>query len=545
MKMQEKRSSFLMGRTALILLVLLAVLLNTGVFLLPSRIGRLDTSRDGTYTLSDQIKRFLNGMEREVTVYVLDADGSDMKLEYFLDVMDEQSDKLRIKPIKSKSNRELLQSVGINVSDETTEEQWASLQYSMIVESDRRKQAILYPDLFYYINENTTLNQAGITQMSMSEYSSYLQQFNSYAQQSSEYATYLTALVEDSHLYFQGEALLAEVIEYVSAEYIPISYVLTGHGEADISSLLVGDLLSSTGISYQTLTVSAEAGIPQDAASILVLAPTSDYSEQEIAAMKAYLARGGQMTFVTGEANLSMPNLMALMAEYGMTAETGFVGEEITVETESETETESDGENTEGNGEEAESQTKTEISYTVSATINMNHDALAAVGTTTSIVTAVTNGNAILFGDAKGLTAIYSTSDEAFIGENTAEKATRILAASAEASGKGRLVWFTGAESFLTPSETYETAYLEAQSGTGDTDAVNAMVNNAACLGMLLEWTDLLYESELMLPDATLYDTEYLTTTDSHLGVAIACTIVLPLVIGAAGVLIWYKRKHA
>ena len=81
MEKQKKASTFLAGRAVLILLVLVAVLLNTGAFLLPSHVGRLDMTRSGTYTLSDQVKEFLSGLERDVTVYVLDADGSDKKLD--------------------------------------------------------------------------------------------------------------------------------------------------------------------------------------------------------------------------------------------------------------------------------------------------------------------------------------------------------------------------------------------------------------------------------------------------------------------------------
>lgn len=541
MKQQRKSSAFLAGKAVLILLVLAAVLLHTGAFLLPSYVGRLDLSGTETYTLSDQVKEFLANLERDVTVYVLDADGSDKKLEYFMDTLDDHSDRLKVRSIKAKKNMALLNSVGIAVGDQTTEAQWDSLQYSIIVESDVRKQVLLYPDLFYYINDNTTLNQLGITQMTMSKYSSYVQQFNQYAQQDSQYATYLNYLIADSHLYFQGEALLSQAIEYVEAEYIPVSYVLTGHGEADMTQVLLGELCSSAGIAYQTLTLNAKSGIPQDAASILVLAPTSDYTPQEIQAMTEFLERGGQMTFVTGEEHLSMPNLMSLMAAYGMNASAGSVGEEITVTVESETETEGE--------EKAEPETKTEIRYSVDVTVNTQHDALAEIASGSLVKTTITNGNAIRFGESGDfsllLRPIFSTSTDAFIGENTAEKGTQILGASAENAKGAHLVWLTGAESFLATVSEYQAAYVEAQSGVSDGAELNAMISNAACVGMMMGWTELSYESDLLLPDATLHDTQYLTTTDSHMGIAIAFTVILPVVIGAAGVLIWYKRKKA
>jgi hypothetical protein len=117
--------------------------------------------------------------------------------------------------------------------------------------------------------------------------------------------------------------------------------------------------------------------------------------------LRAYLRRGGQITVLTDEENLAMPNLMSLMAAYGMSAEKGAVGEAITVK--------------DNAAQEGENLEKTEFSSSVAVKVNTQHEALASLDQLSSLQTpTITGGNAIsMQKDAQPsllLTALLTTS---------------------------------------------------------------------------------------------------------------------------------------
>ena len=452
---------------------------------------------------------------------------------------------------------------------EFTEEERASLQYSLIVESEKRITVLDYYDLFYYMTANSALNQMGFTKMSESEYLEAIQMFNQYmssADYAEQAATYLSYLLYDTSRYFRGEAMLVTAIEYVLADVIPAQYYLTGHGETALEGTLIEEMLDLYGDGYLPLDLTNVDAIPEDASSVLVLAPTSDYTEGEVRMMKNYLERGGSMVFVTNEANLSMPNLMSLMAAYGMSALPGAVGEEVAVPEEElgETEASTDSEattDTEGaedtaetgasdeTGEGADAGTEngldampTKLTYTVDVVVNTDHDSLADLAMETSLAPAVTNGNSILFSGSDDpsliCTALFSTSKDAFIGEATEERGTRILAAAAENANGAHLTWFTGAESFTIRSDSMTNDNL-------------GQLYCDFCLYAVMGWTGLTYESALTMPDDMLYDTAYLNVDQTYfgmitpLGVAITLTVGCFLVCCFLGWFVWFKRKKA
>lgn len=69
--------------------------------------------------------------------------------------------------------------------------------------------------------------------------------------------------------------------------------------------------------------------IPEDADCILIYGPEKDISESEKDTILKYLQSGGSMILITDppEAGKERPNLDALMAYYGVTAEEGIVVE--------------------------------------------------------------------------------------------------------------------------------------------------------------------------------------------------------------------------
>lgn len=500
------------GILTVVLLIVGALLLNVILWLLPTRWTLKDATEEEFYTLSDEVRTFLADLDEEITLYLIDADGSDEKFVYFMERLAEQSDLVTLEKVKLEDSEELLRTWDLSADD------LASSGYCLIAQSEKRTEIVDYSSLFYYEVTNSTLNSAGLYTLSVSEYLYYA----SYFGQDEQYEQYLAYLVNESYRYFQGETVIAAMLEYVVADVIPVHYVLTGNGERAFASSALEEIYTYYGSSYKTLDLRSVKEIPEDASTLLVLAPDTDYSAEEIAMLKAYLKRGGQITVLTDEENLSMPNLMSLMASYGMSATTDTVGEKITVEADE--------------NEDGESEETVEFSDSVTATINTQHESLTALDEISSLpLPVITGGNAITFDDSVEasliLTSLLTTSENAYIGDDTGNLGKRSLAAAAETADGAHLLWFTGADSYMVAADSI-------------TESDDPALSNNYCVYLSLEWTNLVYQSQLEYPDAVAYDAGYLQAVNSDaVSFGVLMIFLLPVTVIVCGWVVIYQRK--
>lgn len=126
---------------------------------------------------------------------------------------------------------------------------------------------------------------------------------------------------------FDGEGALTSALSYVANDDAPVLYTLTGHGESDLSATLT-DGAERQSMSFESLALLTADAVPEDAAAVVLNAPTRDLSADEADRLGAYLESGGSLFLVTNYGDYStanMPNLTALLAQYGMGAQDGIV----------------------------------------------------------------------------------------------------------------------------------------------------------------------------------------------------------------------------
>ena len=303
------------GLMATALAVVIVILLNVSIAFLPSKALLPDLSKHRVFGISETGKTFLQNLSTPITLTVIRAGGNDATFEHFVERYAEQSDKISLEWVELADSAALLKPMGYTPS------QLENFQYCVVAQSEYRSEIVDYGSLFYYQVNSAMLTSLGMKTLSVSEYQEYAQYFAS----SEQYSDYLSELIRETDFCFQGEAIFSQMIEYVCARVIPKNYILSGHGETPFSGSVLEEICMLGGIFYQVLDLTSVKAIPSDAATVLVINPTSDYSSNEISMMQGYLKSGGQMVFVTNEANLSMPNLTSLMASYGMTAQKGAV----------------------------------------------------------------------------------------------------------------------------------------------------------------------------------------------------------------------------
>ena len=79
---------------------------------------------------------------------------------------------------------------------------------------------------------------------------------------------------------FDGEGALTSALSYVASEEAPLLYTLSGHGEAGLSATLT-DGAERQNMSFETPALLTADAVPEDAAAVVLNAPTKDISAEE------------------------------------------------------------------------------------------------------------------------------------------------------------------------------------------------------------------------------------------------------------------------
>lgn len=262
------------------LVVAAAVAANVLVNALPTSVTQWDLTAASLYTLSQQTKELLDGLEEEVTVYwVVQSGKEDDTLSTLLDRYAAASDKLTV----TKKDPD--------VSPGFVEEYVTGNIYnnSLIVVSGTRDTYVSYEDIYTY------------------DYSD-------------DYTSYNTN--------FAGESCLTSAIDYVTRESLPKLYRLTGHGETALTASFQS-AVEQQNVALEDLSLLTSQTVPEDADALLLSGPQKDISEAEKDAILTYLQGGGDLIVLTDPAQdgVERPNLEALLSEYGMDSVDGIVVE--------------------------------------------------------------------------------------------------------------------------------------------------------------------------------------------------------------------------
>ena len=126
---------------------------------------------------------------------------------------------------------------------------------------------------------------------------------------------------------FDGEGVITSAINYVTSDTLPQLYRHTGHGEAELSDAF-RDQLTKDNIEVTDVSLLTENGVPEAADCVLLYAPESDFSDEEITLLSDYLSGGGKLLVLSGPTeNGTLTTLYSLLESYGVTTADGVVVE--------------------------------------------------------------------------------------------------------------------------------------------------------------------------------------------------------------------------
>ena len=263
--------------TGMIAIVAVTVLVNMVVGELPSTLTSIDLTDEKLYSLTDQSIEFVKNMEEDVTIYVLvNEESADNTLAQTLQRYDDLSDHITVEYVDPTVNPRFHtqytdSSISVN---------------SLIVVSDKRSKVIDSNEVY-----ESTL-----------DYTTY---------------TYMTTG-------YDGEGQITSALDYVTSDELPKVYMLEGHGEADFSTTFT-NALEKENVEYTTINLMNYDAVPEDAACLVIHAPSSDFSEDDKNKVIAYLETGGKVvtnTLYTGE---DMSNYHAILEYMGISVVDGLV----------------------------------------------------------------------------------------------------------------------------------------------------------------------------------------------------------------------------
>ena len=261
--------------------VVLAILVNLVVRAIPSKYTEFDLTESGLYTLSEGSAEIAGALEQDVTIYYLCETGSEDAI---------------------------IQKLLEQYADTSAHITW------------ELKDPAIYPTFATQYGAETAENGSLI--VVCGDDSVVLDAADLYEYDYSDY--YYTGTYSVT---FDGENKITSALYRLTSGEQGHAYYTTNHGE-----LALTDTLTET-LKNQNIAVAAldllSSEIPADCDVLIINTPSSDLTSagslvDEVGMLRTYLANGGKL-LVTTDAYYDLPNLDALLAEFGLERTKGLV----------------------------------------------------------------------------------------------------------------------------------------------------------------------------------------------------------------------------
>lgn len=265
------------------IVIAIAVLVNLMVGSLPTTLTQIDLTDQSIYSLSDQTKRITASLDKDVTMYLICNTGNeDTTVQRLLQRYADLSDHIQVEVMDPSLHPTFLDNYELEIS--------RLYENSVLVDCEGRYRLVGYDEIF-------------VTSYEMDYYS-----YN-----------YVTSTS------FNGESALTSALHYVSSDDLPKVYTLTGHGETELDERIT-EMLSQDNFESESLSLLSEESVPEDAAAIIINAPSSDLNQDEADMLITYLENGGSIALITSYMGADdMPNLKQVTASMGLTTEAGII----------------------------------------------------------------------------------------------------------------------------------------------------------------------------------------------------------------------------
>ena len=263
MNAAKKRTLKMGGYSVIITAVVVAIVIivNLAVRLLPSKYTKYSTSTVGLYDISDTSREILSKVKDKISIYVVcEADYTDEVIEEYVAKYAGLNSNVSWSNVDPAVKPGFLQ----EYTDESLSSQVTHLV--LVNKANGRSRVIPNTDIYY----------------------------QKYTQQELLYYQMYYGTTPDNPTYFNIEQELTSAVDYLTAEKLPTVYYVSGHGETELDSTVTG-LIEDENIDLVELPLLTKGEVPDDADAVIINSATKDFTEDEIKALEAYTAKGGNV----------------------------------------------------------------------------------------------------------------------------------------------------------------------------------------------------------------------------------------------------------
>ncbi|MCM1124290.1 MAG: Gldg family protein [Eubacterium sp.] len=258
---------------------LVTIAVNLGLNYVPDQYTSIDVTANKMYTLTDSTVQTVKALTQDITIYVLaDESSKDSDLDKTLQQFEGFSNHITVEYINPVSNPR-----------------------------------------FYY--NYTDTQPTGNSLIVVGPYDYALVDYNNIYTYELNYATYQNEITG-----YDGEGQIMSAIARVSSEDIPKFYIVEGHNELPFDERFT-NALDKENVAYEILSLYAVDAVPEDADGIILNAPTSDYSSDDVDKVCAYLDQGGSAFIIPTWTTESMENFEKILSYYGVSVVDGMIVE--------------------------------------------------------------------------------------------------------------------------------------------------------------------------------------------------------------------------
>lgn len=268
-----------------VIVIAIVIVFNIILSQLPSSAVERDMTAGDLYTMSKTSSEYLSGLDSNIELTILAESGSvDQRLMKFIYNYAAASPKISIKEVDPVRYPSALDTYGVGADN------------VIITNSDTGK--------------NTSIQLYGYDGMDK-------------AMLLYDYARYYQTGVH-SAVSFDADGLLTSAIDYVTGDKTGTVYLLSGHGEAELSAS-AQELVEKANLGLESVDLLMDGGVPEDCGLLLSVNPSTDLADDELEILKKYLQSGGNVMLIIDNGELK--NFAALLKEYGLEMQDGFVGD--------------------------------------------------------------------------------------------------------------------------------------------------------------------------------------------------------------------------
>lgn len=132
---------------------------------------------------------------------------------------------------------------------------------------------------------------------------------------------------------YRFEQVMTSAMLYVMAEIVPEVVFTEGHGEASLTASsstasvsLLSDMFTKSGFSAASVNLGIQ-DLPENTAVVVVTVPSTDFADEEIAKLDAFVKRGGVVLYLTATEHNT--RLTSWLAEWGLQLEDVIIMDEV------------------------------------------------------------------------------------------------------------------------------------------------------------------------------------------------------------------------